>query len=323
MAMSLALLHAAARISWTEFTVHPSTVIGIVGLGALYEYGARKLEPRDSAPRREAPERLAIDGVGGGMAGQGVTHGAHRPAPGARRRFSFHGALLIMFLSLNGPLHDLSDSYLFSAHMVQHLLLAFLVAPMLLLGVTGAMLRPLIGPPAIRRLAEWGLGPVRCFAIFNVVIAVWHLPPMYNYALAHHPVHILQHLLILAASVIMWWPILSPLPELPRLSYPGQMLYLFLMSIPMAIVAVYIAYSDGILYPMYARAPRMWGITPMDDQQIGGLIMWVPGGLVLWIAITAVYFRWSHREVKEDEEEMLGRRGNPGVTIVPPPYPGG
>jgi len=281
MAMSLALLHTGARLSWTQFTVHPSTVIGIAGLAALYEYGARTVM------------RARAADAGGSQSDPSV--------PDTRRRFSFHAALLILFLSLNGPLHDLSDSYLFSAHMVQHLLLAFIVAPMLLMGVTGDMLRPLIERASVRRLAEWGLAPTRCFTIFNVVIAVWHLPPMYNYALAHHPVHIAQHLLILAASVIMWWPILSPLPELPRLSYPAQMLYLFLMSIPMAIVAVYIAYADGILYPMYASAPRVWGISPMNDQMIGGLIMWIPGGLFFYTVISVVFFRWNQRGAEDSQ----------------------
>jgi putative membrane protein len=283
MAMSLALLHTGARLSLTQFTVHPSTVIGIAGLAALYEYGAKKA-------------------VGDGRSAVGANqHHADHPVPDAHRRLLFHGALIIMFFSLNGWLHDLSDSYLFSAHMVQHLLLAFVVAPMLLMGVTGEMLRPLISERPVRRLAEWALSPTRCFAIFNIVIAAWHLPPMYNYALAHHPVHIAQHLMILAASVVMWWPVLSPLPELPRLSYPGQMLYLFLMSIPMAIVSVYIAYADGILYPMYAYAPRVWAISPMSDQMMGGLIMWIPGGLFFYTVISVVFFRWNQRGAEDSQ----------------------
>ena len=114
------------------------------------------------------------------------------------------------------------------------------------------------------------------------------------YTLAHHP-HIAQHLLILAASVLMWWPVLSPLPELPRLSYPGQMLYLFLMSIPMAIIAVYISYSDGILYPLYSFAPRVWGISPMSDQLVGGLIMWIPGGLFFYTIISVISLPCNQR----------------------------
>jgi putative membrane protein len=258
-ALLAALLHTGASLSATRFTVHPSTVIGIIALAMLYERGARIEQPR--------------------------------PA----QRFSYYAALVVMFFSLNGWLHDLSDSYLFSAHMVQHLMLAFVVAPLMIMGTPGGMLRPVLALPGVGAAARWVTAPTRCFAIFNVVVAAWHLPPLYNYALAHHPVHIVQHLMFLAASVLMWWPVLSPLPELPRLSYPGQMLYLFLLSIPMAIIAVYISYADGLLYPMYASAPRVWGITPMTDQLVGGLVMWIPGGLFFYTIISIVFFRWQQR----------------------------
>src|SRR5690349_22063786 len=112
---------------------------------------------------------------------------------------------------------------------------------------------------------------------------------MYNMVCAQHVVDIWQHLLFLAASVLMWWPLLSPLPELPRLSYPGQMLYCFLMTIPMSVVAIYITMADRVLYPLYAIAPRVWGLTPMDDQHYGGLIMWIPGGLFFYGVMTVVF----------------------------------
>jgi putative membrane protein len=116
---------------------------------------------------------------------------------------------------------------------------------------------------------------------------------MYELAMRHHPVHIVQHLCFMTAAVLMWWPVLSPLPELPRLSYPGQMLYLFLLSIPMSIVAVCIGYADHLLYPSYASAARIWGITPMQDQMIGALIMWIPGGLFFFAIISVVFFKWQ------------------------------
>ena len=275
MVMSLALLHTGARLSVTSFSVHPSTVIGILGLAGLYEYGARRVTT-SAAPSAPAPR-----------AG---------PAPTRGQRTAFYLGLLSMFLSLNGWLHDLSDEYLFSAHMVQHLVLAFVVAPLMVMGTPGTLLRPVLSIRGIGPVARWVTAPVRCFAIFTVVIAGWHLPPLYNYALAHHPVHIVEHLMFLAASVIMWWPILSPLPELPRLSYPGQMLYLFLLSIPMMIVSVYLVYADGLLYPQYASAPRIWGITPMADQMIGGLIMWIPGGLFFYTIISIVFYKWQQRD---------------------------
>src|SRR5688572_3689455 len=180
--------------------------------------------------------------------------------------------------------------------MVQHLLLSLAVPPLLLVGTPGWLLRPLLANRAIGSVARAITPPIRCFIIFNVVIAAWHLPPLYNTAMAYHPVHIVQHLTFMTASVLMWWPLLSPLPELPRLAYPGQMLYCFLMVIPMSIVAIYIAMADHVLYPAYSIAPRLWGITPLSDQQIGGLIMWVPGGLLFYVVMTFVFFKWAGRD---------------------------
>jgi putative membrane protein len=264
-----ALLHGGATLGTSRFSVHASTVVGILTLAALYEWRTRVHE-------RQTGKRTG--------------HG---------RRAVFFSALLILFFSLNGWLHDLSDYYLFSAHMLQHLLLALVIAPLMIMGTPGWMLRPALAICWVGVIARWVTRPWRAFAIFNVVLAGWHLPPLYNLAMAHHPVHIVQHLMFLVASVLMWWPILSPLPELPRLAYPMQMLYLFLMSIPMSIVAVYIALADSVLYPAYAVAPRIWGISPMQDQLIGGLIMWIPGGLFFFAIISVIFFRWQQHDGDE------------------------
>ena len=295
MSMAIALLHTGARISPAIFSVHPSTVIGIIGLAALYERGARVAARAD-------------DGKSAAAA-----------APRRHHRVCYYTGLATMFLALNGWLHDLSDTYLFSAHMVQHLLLALVVAPLLVMGLTAEMLRPVLALRGIGPVARWVTSPVRTFAIFNVVVAAWHLPPLYNFALAHHPVHIVQHLMFMSASVIMWWPFLSPLPELPRLAYPGQMLYCFLMVIPMSIVAIYIAMADHILYPAYSLAPRVWNLTPMSDQQIGGLIMWIPGGLLFYVVMTFVFFKWAGRDSDTTAGAQVDWR--PPRPVRPPPRP--
>src|SRR5437763_15598357 len=154
------LLHPAARIAVTDFTVHPSTVIGLAGLGALYHWRAR--------------QRPAI----------GATL-----SPTTRQRATFYSALVLIFLSLNGWLHDLSDGYLFSAHMVQHLVLTLVAPPMLVMGTPGWMLRPALRWRGVGPVARWLTAPTRCFAIFSVVPTACHLPPMYEYAMAPHPIH--------------------------------------------------------------------------------------------------------------------------------------
>jgi putative membrane protein len=285
----LALLHPAQQVGWTNWTVHPSTVIGIAALGGLYLWRARAL---DDEERRETSggSDAAFDALVARIATPS------RRAPSGLQRFAFFAGLFVMFLSLNGPVHDLSDYYLFSAHMVQHLLLALVVPPLLLGGTTGAMLRPLIRRARVAALARWATRAAIAYALFNVTMAVWHVPEVYGTALAYHPVHIAQHLTMMATAVLMWWPILSPLPELPRLAYPGQMLYCFLMSLPMSVIAIYITMADHVLYPAYSSAPRVWGISPQMDQYLGGLIMWIPGGLFFYVVMTFVFFKWAQRQ---------------------------
>ena len=259
----LAMLHPFTQLGWLAWSIHPSTVIGLAALAGIYLWRARHAPPGES------------------LSGP--------------RKASFFAALFVIFASLNGPLHDLSDDYLFSAHMVQHLLLTLAMPPLLIAGFPGWMLRPLLRNRVVAAIARRVTRPIICYAIFNVVIAAWHIPNLYNAAMANHNVHIVEHLMFMAAAVLMWWPLMSPLPELPRLAYPGQMLYCFLMSIPMSIIAIYITLADHVLYPAYASAPRISPLSPMNDQLLGGLIMWVPGGLIFALIMTVVFFKWAAR----------------------------
>ncbi len=257
----LALLHPIANLSWWRWSLHPSTVLGIAALGALYISASKKLGRW----------------------------------PTVSQQILFFSGLLVMFASLNGPIHDLSDDYLFSAHMVQHLLLTLALPPLLLAGVPGWMLRPILSRPRVTPIARFFTRAPICFVVFNLVLAGWHLPQFYNAAMANHNLHILEHLMFMAAAVLMWWPLLSQLPEFPRLAYPGQMLYSFLLSIPMSIVAIYIAMADHVLYPAYSATPRVLSLTPLEDQLLGALIMWIPGGLIFVIIMTVVFFKWNAR----------------------------
>ena len=287
------LLHPVAELAWTNFTVHPSTAIGITALGAAYFLRARR------GPSASDRFPVTVGDATHANAAQ-LDAAAALQGPTAGQRASFLAGLLLLFFTLNGPLHDLSDGFLFSAHMVQHLVLTLVVPPMLLLGTPGWMLRPLVRNPGVFALARKVAGVAGCFVIFNVVLAFWHLPPMYNLALANHSVHIAQHLMFIAAAVLMWWPITSPMPELPRAPYPAQMMYCFLLVIPMSVISIYIVMADTLLYPLYATAPRILGVTPMEDQQYGGLIMWIPGGVFFYCVMTVVFFKWSKRG--EDDE---------------------
>ena len=147
------------------------------------------------------------------------------------------------------------------------------------------------------------------------MLAGWHLPPLYNLAMANHNVHIFEHLMFLISATLMWWPLTSQMPELPRLAYPGQMLYCFVMTIPMSVVAFCITLADHLLYPAYAAAPRIWGITPMVDQSAGGLIMWVPGTMFFLIVLSVVFFKW----VGADSDDAAGAQVTWRPAATPQP----
>ena len=248
---------------WTVWRPDPSVVAGIAALGGLYV----------AALRRGRAQGQRVEPV---------------------KVVAFFAGLAVLLGSLTGPLHDLSDYYLFSAHMVQHLLLVFAMPPLLLYGTPGWMLSPLLRHPLVLGLGRRLTRPSGAFVSFNLVLVAWHLPPLYNLAMEHHGVHIVQHLMIMVVSVILWWPVLSPSPELPRAHYPVQMLYLFVVGLPMVVVSIFITMAESVLYPYYAAAPRVWeALTPHVDQHVGGLIMWIPGGLVFLLVISVVFFRWQ------------------------------
>jgi putative membrane protein len=214
---------------------------------------------------------------------------------------SFVAGLIVLLVSLNGPIHDLSDYYLFSVHMVQHLLLTLLFPPLLILGLPGWLLRPIVQHGAMLRIARVLSHPVLVAVIFTATIVFWHLPAYYDLMMRDHDVHIVTHLMFMVTATIMWWPVMSPAPELPRLPYGLGMLYLFLVGIPMQLVAALITLSGQVLYPWYAVAPRTWGLSPLDDQQLGGLLMWIPGGLWMFLAIGVLFFLWAREsELAED-----------------------
>ena len=181
------------------------------------------------------------------------------------------------------------------------------------------MLRPLLRFRPIGFAARMLTLPLVAFALHNVIFLAWHFPGPYDLMMRDHGVHVAMHLMIMVTGTIMWWPVMSPLPELPRIAPPLQMLYLFVVGIPMMISAAFITFSKRELYLWYAEAPRILPLTVLDDQRLGGVIMWVPGALTLWIAITLVYFRWTRPEVAEDEDaERLARHG---LVLRPPPFP--
>lgn len=273
-AQPLVLLASASwdRFSLLGFEIHVSVLVGVVYLAAAYLFAV-------------GPARARY-----GWQVEGVS---------SWRKASYLGAVALIFFSLNGPLHTLSDEYLFSAHMVQHMLLMLIMPPFLIMGLPPWLIRKALNRPRIARVARFLTHPVTAFLAYNITFIGWHIPQMYNWALVNHDLHILQHLMFMAVATMMWWPVVDPVPELERIpTGPLLMMYVFAFGIPSTVVSAFITMSDSVFYPWYEMAPRVSSLSALEDQRLGGLIMWIPGMLIFWVGITAVFFRWTKEEYR-------------------------
>ena len=264
---------------WSHWHPHPDALIGLAVLQGAYMLGVGPLRERYRLADDVDPRQIATFTLG----------------------------VLVILASLVSPLHEISDSYLFSGHMVQHVLLTLVAPPLLILGTPPWLMRPLLRPNWAFRGVRIATHPILAFAVFNLVFSIWHIPALYNLSVTNHGVHVFEHLLFMAAATIMWWPLLSPLPELPRLSYPLQMMYLFLISVAQIIVFAPLTFSGEPLYAEYVKAPRLWGIDAMVDQQIGAIIMKMGSGILFVTLIAIAFFKWHNSEQEQTRKELIER----------------
>jgi putative membrane protein len=222
------------------------------------------------------------------------------------RQFAFYSGIVLALVALASPLDTLGDSYLFTAHMLQHLILILGVAPLLLAGTPGWLLRELLSTLHLTSFVRWARHPLVAFFGFNAVFALAHVPVFYELTLASEPLHAAEHVVFVLTAILMWMPVLSPVPDIAA-PYPplGQVLYLFLQTVPASLVGGLLALAGTASYATYEAAPRISALSPVEDQQLGGLIMWVGGGLYFLIATGVVFFVWAARE------EAANRR--PGI----------
>jgi putative membrane protein len=231
-----------------------------------------------------------------------------REPPVSRRQLVWFttGAVVILIAS-EWPIHDLSEHYLFSVHMVQHTLISLVAPPMLLLGMPAWLLRKIIAPRPVYAVLRQLTRPLIALVLFNGVIVVTHWPLVVNGMLQHHALHLVGHTVLFGTATLMWWPVVSPLPEMPTLSYPGRMLYLFLQSIVPTVPASFLTFGSKPLYSFYAHAPRIWDLSALTDQRIAGLVMKLVGGFILWSVIAVLFFKWYSVEQREGWDELQWR----------------
>jgi putative membrane protein len=237
-----------------------------------------------------------------------------------RQKACFLGGVAAILIALGPPLDDWSGYLLLSAHMVQHLLLTLVAPPLLLLGLPTWLLEPLRRWPLVDRLGYLITRAPVALVLPGLAFALWHIPVLYEAALAHEVVHVLEHQVFLLTGLLAWWPLVGPLPGWPRLSPPLQCLYLFGWTIPGGVVGSIITMGKVPLYPHYAEAPRLWGIGLATDQEIAGLLMWVGTNTVYLLLISIIFFRWAAAEEAKERRGVgsqgsgVGNAGHPLLT---------
>jgi putative membrane protein len=285
---ALPVLHAGepdpTGFLWSDWRLEPGVVLGVLVLvgGYLVWTGPR------NRGRAGAGERA----VSGGQ------------------RAAFLGGAATLLVALGPPLDDWADHYLLSAHMVQHLLLTMLAAPLLLLGTPGWLFEPVLRRPLLARAGAALTRPVVAFAIANATFILWHLPVFYEAALRSEALHVLEHQLFLLTALLAWWPVLGAVPAWPSLSLPLRCLYYAAQTIPGGIVGAFITLADPGLYQPYDTARRVFGIGLATDQELAGLLMWVVTSTIYLLLITVTFFRWAARE-EASERAALAAAARP------------
>jgi putative membrane protein len=253
----------------------------VLVLGAAYVLALRVLGPRFVEPVERAASR--------------------------RQMASFALGVLALWVAADWPVHDISEGYLYSVHMVQHLLLTFVAPPLLILGTPAWLMRLVLRPPIVLRAVRKITRPLPALLLFNALVAFTHWPRMVEMTVEYHWAHLAAHVVLVSSALIMWMPVTSPLLELPRLSYPGQILYLFLQSIVPTVPASFLTWADGPIYGVYAAFPRLWGIDVITDQRMAGLVMKIIGGFLLWGIIAVLFFKWHALEESEGVDVLEWR----------------
>jgi putative membrane protein len=223
---------------------------------------------------------------------------------GALQAIAFAGGMLALLAALVSPLDGLGEDYLFSAHMVQHVLLGDIAPLLILLALSRVIMRP-----ATRRLTrvERRLGlfatPGAGLVAWLVLMYLWHIPALYDAAVEYPLVHLLEHVSFFAAGVALWWPLIQPVPMRRRLTGLQPVAYIGTAKAGLAALGIFLTWSTTALYPYYESTPRIWGLTPVEDQNVAGVIMMVEQSVTLAIVLVALFVRM----LQESEREQLRR----------------
>ncbi|HEX2785601.1 MAG TPA: cytochrome c oxidase assembly protein, partial [Ilumatobacteraceae bacterium] len=211
----------------------------------------------------------------------------------------FVGAMTLLFAASTWPIHQIGEDYLYSVHMLQHMMLSYFMPPLVLLATPTWLMRLLVGTGRTYRIVTFMTKPVVAAVVFNLVVMVTHIPPVVNAAVQNGPLHYSLHLLLVLTALLMWMPVVGPFHEL-RLSDAAKPIYLFLQSVVPTVPAAWLTFAEGVVYKHYNQPVRVWGISVTDDQQLAGAMMKIGGSIFLWALVVFYFFKRFATTWKED-----------------------
>jgi len=220
-----------------------------------------------------------------------------------QRKVAFFVGIGSVVIALLSPIGVLADDFLLSMHMAQHVLLTIVAPPLMLYGLPpwayAAFARRF---PRVWSAWRFITKPILAFLLFHLPYSIWHVPFLYDQILINEPAHIAAHQLFIATSFIVWWPVVAPGRAFGQIAPPIQMIYFFLQTLPGQLTGAFITLAGSPLYHRYTEAPRVWSMSIMADQQLGGLIMWVGMGSFYLAAMSFVFFRWASQEDRAERQ---------------------
>ena len=241
--------------------------------------------------------------------------GRGNPAVSRGNIAAFVGAMVMLWVASDWPLHDISEEYLYSAHMLQHMMLSFFFPPLALLATPTWLLRVLVGDGRGYRVFAFMCRPVVAGVAFNAVIIITHIPGVVNASVDNGPLHYSLHFLVVMFSLLMWMPVVGPLPEL-QITPIGKCVYLFIQSLVPTIPAAWLTFATGAVYDVYDHPVRLWGVSVLSDQQMAGGIMKIGGGIFLWTIIVYIFFKRFAAGHHIDNDYRHPDRGDADASTV-------
>ncbi len=239
---------------------------------------------------------------------------AGQPVISRMNAVAFPLSMLTLWLASDWPLHDISEEYLYSAHMIQHMMLSYFLPPLALMATPTWLARTLLGDGTLYKVVGFLAKPVVAGVLFNAMVMMLHIPLLVNASLDNGPLHYGLHVLVVGASLLMWLPVCGPVPEY-RMGIAGAMIYLFLQSVVPTVPAAWLTFAEGIVYDAYDKPLRLWGISAVDDQQLAGAVMKTAGGFYLWGIVIFLFFKkFAVRDQTAYDFKRPGRMPSAEIT---------